>query len=137
MMQQPNELLLKIEDMTAKNHELLDKTIFSLSAIFIGIIIGFARDLNAIILTVGLKFTMLTIIVSFILAIIFSAISYKLGAIEGSYLQINMNNNHQIHNAKLICKLGNYAEHTAFSFFILGLFAIVGFFILLFFPGLV
>lgn len=131
------KLLNKIEDITTKNHELLDKIILSMSSIFIGIIVGFSKDINSLIVKVPMKVAMLLVLFFFVAAIVLTITGYKVAAFEGKYTQENIYHQQQIHNITKLTKLADIIEHCALLSFIYGLFSIFMFFIVLFFPDLV
>lgn len=134
---QQNELLNKIEDITAKNHELLDKSVLTLSSVFIGVIIGFSKDINLLATNFIMKLVMLTVILLFVLAIVFTLTSYKIASCEGKYSQYNLIHGQKIHDTTLITKLADLTEHLALVSFLIGLFSVFIFFLVLFFPCLV
>jgi hypothetical protein len=132
-----NKLLNKIEDITIKNHESLDKTILTLSSVFIGVIIGFSKDINFIASNLITKLLMLIVIFLFVFAILFTLIAYKISTYEGKYAQENIIHAQSIHNIVKITKVANSMEHLAFGSFSVGLFSVFIFFLVLFFPCLV
>lgn len=130
-------LLNKIEDVTTKNHEILDKVILSMSSVFIGIIVGFSKEIKNLSSELPLKIAMLLVLFLFALTIIATLASYKVATYEGRYAQENIYHQQQVYNITKLTKFANIMENTALFCFVFGLLAIFMFFVVLFFPGLV
>lgn len=115
------------QDSEVKQSEILDRNIFTLSSVFIGIVIGFMKEIKT--LPKDLRVAMLVTVFLFLMALLFTLGSYAFGIYQSRCHQRDALRS-RYHNLKMIGFIGSAIRIIYCTLFLVGVLSLFYFFYL-------